>query len=69
MSVIVTDALLGPLLDGLNVTVMRQEAPAATELPQPETAAKSPLAPTLVMVSGPAPVLVSANCCGALVVF
>src|SRR5260370_9051623 len=53
---------------GVNVTLMVQLAPAATELPQVLVWAKSPLAETLVRFSEALPVLESVTDCAALVV-
>jgi hypothetical protein len=53
---------------GVNVTLMVQFAPAATELPQVLVWAKSPLAETLVRFSEALPVLESVTDCAALVV-
>src|SRR5258708_9997162 len=52
---------------GVNVTLMVQFAPAATELPQVLVWAKSPLAETAVRVSEALPVLGSGTDCAALV--
>src|SRR5258708_19868731 len=53
---------------GVNVTLMVQFAPAATELPQVLVWAKSPLAETPVRFSEALPVLESVTDCAALVV-
>jgi hypothetical protein len=53
---------------GVNVTLMVQLAPAATELPQVLVWAKSPLAEMLVRLSEALPVLESVTDCAALVV-
>ena len=53
---------------GVNVTLMVQLAPAATELPQVSVSAKSPLAEILVIVKVAEPVLLSVTVCAALVV-
>jgi hypothetical protein len=53
---------------GVNVTLMVQLAPAATELPQVLVWAKSPLAETLVRFSEALPVFESVTVCAALVV-
>src|SRR5713226_4780622 len=53
---------------GVNVTLMLQLAPAATELPQVFVSTKSPLAAILVIVRAALPVLDSVTVCAALVV-
>jgi hypothetical protein len=53
---------------GVNVTLMVQFAPAATELPQVLVWAKSPLAETPVRFSEALPVFASVTVCAALVV-
>src|SRR5258708_4233899 len=53
---------------GVNVTLMVQFAPAATELPQVLVWAKSPLAATPVRFSEALPVFASVTDCAALVV-
>ena len=70
-----TLALLVPAAVGLKVTLMVQEAPAASVLEllgQVLVWAKSPalvpLRPMLLMVRDPAPLLVSVTVCAALVV-
>src|SRR6266581_3490176 len=65
-------ALLVPLADGENVTLMVQLAPWATELPQLLVWAKSPLfdpvKPMLVMLKEDEPLLVNVTGCDGLVV-
>ena len=65
-------AALPPFAAGVNVTLMVQFAPVATEPPQLLVWAKSPLLmpvmAMLVMVSGPLPVFVSVTGFGGLVV-
>jgi len=68
LSVMLTAPVRVPVAVGVNVTLMVQEAPAATELPQVFVSAKSPLAVMLVMLNVPLPVLVSVEDWGALVV-
>jgi hypothetical protein len=57
-----------PVAVGVNTTLIAQVAPAATELPQVLVCEKSPVVETLVMASGPAPVLVSVTVCAGLAV-
>jgi hypothetical protein len=57
-----------PVAVGVKVTLMVQEAPAATELPQVLVSAKSPLAEMLVILNAPLPVLVSVTDWAELVV-
>jgi len=58
-----------PVAVGVNVTLMVQLAPAATELPQVLVWAYCALAAMLVTLSAAVPVLVSVTVCAALVVF
>jgi hypothetical protein len=58
-----------PVAVGVNVTVMEQLAPAATEAPQVLVSAYWVLATMLVMLSAVLPELVSVMVCAALVVF
>jgi hypothetical protein len=67
-SVIVTVPLLDPPAEGPKVTLTRQLAPAASELPQVFVWAKSPLAAILVMVRAALPVLESVTVWPELVV-
>src|SRR5437588_5051440 len=53
---------------GVNVTLMLQFPPAASEPPHVLVAAKSPLATMLVIVSAALPVFDSVTVCAALVV-
>ena len=57
-----------PVAVGVNVTLMEQLAPAATETPQVLVWAYCALAVILVMVSAAVPELVSVTVCAALVV-
>ena len=57
-----------PEVVGINVTLMVQLAPAATELPQLLVWAKSPLALMAVILRAALPELLSVTVCGALVV-
>lgn len=57
-SVIASVPLRFPGTVGVNVTLIVQETPAATESPQVFVWAKSPLALMLLMVSGALPLLV-----------
>ena len=61
MSVMLTEAVRLPLADGVNVTLIVQLPPAATELPQSLVSEKSlafvPVTVTLVMLKAPLPVL------------
>ena len=59
LSVIVIEPLREPVAVGENVTLMAQEAPAATLDPQLLVSEKSPLEATLVIVSAAPPVFVS----------
>src|SRR5947209_6341784 len=63
-----SDPLRVPVATGVNVTAMLQLAPAATDVPQLFTAAKSPLGVMLVIASGSPPVLVSDTSCAGDVV-
>jgi len=58
-----------PVAVGVNVTLMEQLAPAATEAAQVLVWAYGALATMLVMFSVPVPELVSVTDCAALVVF
>ena len=58
-----------PVAVGVNVTLIVQLAPAATELPQVLLSAYCALAVMLVTLSAAVPVLVSVTVCAALVVF
>jgi len=58
-----------PVAVGVNVTLMEQLAPAATEAPQVLVWAYGALAAMLVMFSAAVPELVSVTVCAALVVF
>ena len=68
LSVIVTAPVRMPVAVGVNVTLMVQLAPAATDVPQVLVCMKSPLATMLVTLSAAVPVLVSVTVCTALVV-
>src|SRR5579864_4664087 len=56
-----------PVVVGVKVTWIAQFAPAANVLPQLFVCAKSPLAPMLLIVSGPVPVLLKVTVCAVLV--
>lgn len=58
-----------PVAVGVNITVMEQLAPAATEVPQVLVWVYGALAAILVMLSAAVPELVSVMACAALVVF
>jgi hypothetical protein len=58
-----------PVAVGVNVTLIVQFAPAATEVPQVLVWAYCALTAMLVMLSAAAPPLVSVTVCAALVVF
>jgi hypothetical protein len=72
LSVMVTEAVLVPVAAGVNVTLIVQLAPAATELPHVLLSGKSPMsAPVtamLVMERAELPVLVRVTVCALLVV-
>ena len=68
LSVIVTAPVRMPVAVGVNVTLMVQLAPAATDVPQVLVCMKSPLATMLVTLSAAVPVLFSVTVCTALVV-
>jgi hypothetical protein len=72
LSVAVTEALRAPVACGVNVTLMVQLAPAATDVPQVLVWAKSlmlvPVTATLVRESAALPELVSVTVCAVLVV-
>src|SRR5579864_3794733 len=61
--------LTDPVTVGLNVTLIVQFAPAATELPQVLVSPYCALAKILVMLSAALPLLFSVTVCAALVVF
>ena len=63
-----SEPLLAPVATGVNVTAILQLAPAANEVPQLLTAAKSPVGAMLVIASASTPVLVSATSCAGEVV-
>src|SRR5437899_2408587 len=67
LSVIVTAPVRMPVAVGVNVTLMVQLAPAATDVPQVLVCMKSPLATMLVTLSATFPVLFSVTDCAALV--
>src|SRR5205807_9410601 len=69
LSVIVTAPVRMPVAVGVNVTLMVQLAPAATDVPQVLVCMKSPLATMLVTLSATFPVLFSVTDCATLVVF
>ena len=69
LSVTVTVPGWLPRAVGVNVTLMEQLAPAATEAPQVLACAYCALATMLVMLSAAVPELVSVMVCAALVVF
>ena len=68
LSAMLTAPVRVPVAVGVNVTLMVQEAPAATELPQVSVSAKSPLAEMLVTLNVPLPVLLSVTDWAELVV-
>ena len=68
MSVTVRVPVRVPLAAGSKVTLMLQEAPAATLEPQVLVWEKSPLTAMLVMVRAEVPVLVRVTLCGLLLV-
>ena len=72
MSVIVMDAVRVPVAEGVNVMLIAQEAPAATDVPQLLVCAKSlafvPVMAMLVIASAAFPVLLKVTTCAALVV-
>ena len=65
LSVMLTEAVRLPLADGVNVTLIVQLPPAATELPQVSVSEKSlafmPVTVMLVMLRAPLPVLFSVD--------
>src|SRR5437879_11049277 len=63
LSVIVTAPVRMPVAVGVNVTLMVQLAPAATDVPQVLVCMKSPLATMLVTLSATFPVLFSVTDC------
>ena len=73
LSVMLTEALRLPLADGLNVTLIVQEAPAATDLPHVLVSAKLvrlvPLTTMLDIINVALPVLLRVTACALLVVF
>jgi hypothetical protein len=68
LSVIVTAPVRPPAAVGVNVTLMVQEAPAASEVPQAFVCAKSPVATMPEIASGAVPVLESVTVWAAEVV-
>src|SRR5258708_36906781 len=68
LSLMGTDPMRLPITAGLNLTVMVQEPPTATLLPQVFVWPKLPLAARLVIVSGLVPVLARITVCGPLTV-
>jgi hypothetical protein len=73
LSVMLTEAVRLPLADGVNVTLMVQEAPAATDLPHVFVSAKLlllvPLIARLVILNVALPVLLRVTVRALLVVF
>src|SRR6266404_4036407 len=69
LSVMVIAPVRVPVAVGVNVTLIVQLAPAATEVPQVLVCAYCALAAMLVMLSAALPVFVSVTVCAALVVF
>src|SRR5947199_376563 len=68
LSVMVTAPVRAPVAVGVNVTVMAQFAPAASDAPQVVVRAKSPVAAMPVMLNAALPVFESVTVCAALVV-
>src|SRR5215472_658935 len=72
LSVIVRVPVRVPVAAGVNVTLIAQDAPAATDVPQLFVCAKSlafvPITAILVMLSGALPVLLNITACAPLVV-
>src|SRR5436305_136269 len=68
LSVIVTAPVRVPVAVGVNVRLMAQFAPAASDVPQVVVCAKSPMAAMPVMVRAVLPVFESVTVCAALVV-
>src|SRR5947209_3330431 len=68
LSVMVTAPVRAPVAVGVNVTVMAQFAPAASDAPQVVVRAKSPVAAMPVMVRAALPVLETVTVCAALAV-
>jgi hypothetical protein len=68
LSVMVTEPLRAPVAVGVKVTLIEQEAPAATLEPQVLIWEKSPLAVMLEIVRAALPLFVSAIVAGELVV-
>lgn len=67
LSVTVSEPLMGPPVAGVKVTLMVQEPPAATLLPQLLVCAKFPLVAILATARAAFPVLDSVTVCGPLV--
>ena len=68
VEMIVSEPVRLPSAVGLNVTLIVQLAPAATEPPQVLVSAKSPLDDMVLIASGAVPVLLRVTACAALVV-
>src|SRR5437879_1521006 len=68
LSVTVSEPARLPSTVGVNVTLIVQLAPAATEAPQVLVSAKSPLEDMALIVSGAVPVLLSVTACATLLV-
>jgi hypothetical protein len=68
LSVMVSEPVRLPLVEGTNVTLRLQLAAGATVLPQVLDCEKSPVIATFVILSGPSPVLLNVTLCEALVV-
>ena len=68
LSIIVSVPVRDPVCVGVNVTSIVQLSPAPTEAPQLLVSPKSPLAPTLEMVTADEPLLVKVTGCEGLVV-
>src|SRR5512140_3455117 len=64
--VAVSDPLRSPVVAGVNVTLIRQLAPAVTLVPQLLVWLKSPVVAMPLMVSGALPVLVNVTLCAEL---
>jgi hypothetical protein len=67
LSVIVTAPVRAPVAVGVNVTLIEQFAPAATDDPQVFVCANSPEVLTLEIVSAALPLFVSVMLCAELV--
>ena len=67
LSVMVNEPVLLPVAVGVNVTLMAQLAPAATDGPQVLSSAKSPVMVIPAMAKAAVPVLDSVTVWGALV--